>query len=54
MEAQQSKWETVKTLFEAAQGVDPEELSQFLAAKCQDAEICAEVERLLSGVPSGR
>jgi serine/threonine protein kinase/tetratricopeptide (TPR) repeat protein len=48
MEAQQSKWETVKTLFEAAQGVDPEELSQFLAAKCQDAEICAEVERLLS------
>ena len=47
MEAQQSKWETVKTLFEAAEGVDPQELSQFLAAKCQDPEICAEVERLL-------
>src|SRR5580692_8406438 len=47
MEAQQSKWETVKTLFEAAQDIAPEELSQFLATKCHDPEICAEVERLL-------
>jgi eukaryotic-like serine/threonine-protein kinase len=47
MEAQQSKWEIVKTLFEAAQGIAPEELSQFLATKCHDAEICAEVVRLL-------
>jgi eukaryotic-like serine/threonine-protein kinase len=47
MEAQQSKWETVKSLFEAAQGIAPAELSQFLATKCQDKEVCAEVERLL-------
>ena len=47
MEAQQSKWETVKSLFEAAQGIAPEELSQFLATRCQDREVCAEVERLL-------
>ena len=47
MEAQQSKWETVKSLFEAAQGVAPEELSEFLAARCQDKEVCAEVVRLL-------
>jgi len=47
MEAQQSKWETVKSLFEAAQGVSPEERSDFLAARCQDKEVCAEVTRLL-------
>ena len=47
MEAQQSKWETVKSLFEAAQGIAPEELSQFLATRCQDKDVCAEVERLL-------
>ena len=47
MEAQQSKWETVKSLFEAAQGIGPDELSQFLATRCQDKEVCAEVERLL-------
>ncbi|HKF04731.1 MAG TPA: protein kinase [Candidatus Sulfotelmatobacter sp.] len=46
MEAQ-SKWETVKSLFEAAQEVAPEDLSQFLATRCQDPEVCAEVERLL-------
>ena len=47
MEAQQGKWETVKSLFEAAQGIAPEDVSRFLAAQCSDAEICAEVERLL-------
>ena len=47
MEAQQSKWETVKSLFEAAQGIAPEKLSEFLATRCQDKEVCAEVERLL-------
>jgi eukaryotic-like serine/threonine-protein kinase len=48
MEARQGKWETVKSLFEAAQGVAPEELSEFLAARCQDPEVCAEVVRLLA------
>ena len=47
MEAHQGKWETVKSLFEAAQGVAPEEVSRFLAGQCPDPEICAEVERLL-------
>jgi serine/threonine protein kinase len=47
MEAQQSKWETVKSLFEAAQGIAPAELAEFLATRCQDKEVCAEVERLL-------
>lgn len=46
MEAQ-SKWETVKSLFEAAQGIPPEQLSEFLATRCPDKEVCAEVERLL-------
>ena len=47
MATQQDKWETVKSLFEAAQGVAPEELAQFLAAQCPDKEVCAEVMRLL-------
>ena len=48
MEAQPGKWETVKSLFDAAQGIPPEELPQFLAARCQDKEVCAEVVRLLA------
>ncbi len=47
MEAPPSKWETVKTLFEAAQELAPEKVSQFLAANCQDSQIREEVERLL-------
>lgn len=48
MEAHQGKWETVKSLFEAAEGISPAELPQFLAARCDDEEVCAEVMRLLS------
>ena len=47
MGAPPGKWETVKGLFEAAQELAPEEVSQFLAANCGDSEIREEVERLL-------
>jgi serine/threonine protein kinase/Tfp pilus assembly protein PilF len=47
MEAQPTKWETVKNLFEAAQEIDPAEVPQYLAAHCADPEIRSEVERLL-------
>lgn len=47
MEVPPSKWETVKTLFEAAQELAPEEVSQFLAINCGDRQIREEVERLL-------
>jgi eukaryotic-like serine/threonine-protein kinase len=47
MEAQPTKWETVKSLFESAQEIAPAEVSQYLAEKCSDPEIRAEVERLL-------
>jgi serine/threonine protein kinase len=48
MEAQPTKWETVKALFEAALDVPPEEVSRFLTERCTDADVCAEVERLLT------
>jgi serine/threonine protein kinase len=48
MEAQPTKWETVKALFEAALEVPPEEVSRFLTERCTDADVCAEVERLLT------
>ena len=48
MEAQPTKWETVKALFEAALEVPPEEVSRFLTQRCTDADVCAEVERLLT------
>jgi len=47
MEAQPSKWEAVKALFESAENVAPHELSQFLTERCPDPEIRSEVERLL-------
>jgi predicted Ser/Thr protein kinase/Flp pilus assembly protein TadD len=47
MEAEPTKWETVKLLFEAAQEIAPAEVSQYLAEKCSDPEIRSEVERLL-------
>ena len=48
MGTKQAKWETVKALFESAQELPPDQVSPFLAQKCQDTEIRAEVERLLS------
>jgi len=48
METQPAKWEIVKSLFEAAQDLPPEEVAQFLADRCQDPDVCREVQRLLS------
>src|SRR5215471_5676058 len=47
MEAQPTKWETVKNLFEAAQEMFPDEASRFLAEHCPDCQLRTEVERLL-------
>ena len=47
MEAQPTKWETVKNLFEAAQELPPEQVSEFLAEHCTDVSVRVEVERLL-------
>jgi serine/threonine protein kinase/Flp pilus assembly protein TadD len=47
MGTKQAKWETVKALFESAQELPPDEVLPFLAQKCQDGEVRAEVERLL-------
>ena len=47
MEAQPTKWETVKNLFEAAQELPSEQVSEFLAEHCTDVSVRAEVERLL-------
>ena len=48
MGTKQAKWETVKALFESAQDLPPDQVSLFLVQNCQDAEVRAEVERLLS------
>src|SRR5215471_4689863 len=48
MGTKQAKWETIKALFESAQDLPPDQVSPFLAQNCQDSEIRAEVERLLS------
>src|SRR5208282_1448558 len=42
------KWENIKSLFEAAQGVPPGELPAFLEQQTPDAEIRLEVSRLLA------
>ena len=48
MATQQDNWEAVKALFEAALGQDVAGRSSFLRERCQDASVCAEVERLLA------
>ncbi len=42
------QWETVKSLFEAALEEDFSRRSSFLAERCQDSSVRAEVERLLA------
>ncbi|MGD1025154.1 MAG: protein kinase [Candidatus Sulfotelmatobacter sp.] len=48
MATQQDNWEAVKALFEAALEQDAARRSSFLRERCQDASVCAEVERLLA------
>ena len=48
MATQQDNWEAAKALFEAALEEDPANRSSFLKARCSDASVCAEVERLLA------
>src|SRR5271165_6008752 len=48
MATQQDNWEAVKALFEAALEQDVAGRSSFLRERCQDASVCAEVERLLA------
>ena len=45
---EQTSWETIKSLFEAAQGLSPESLSAFLDSCSPDPSIRAEVSRLLA------
>ena len=42
------QWEAVKELFEAALEEDSARRSSFLQERCNDAGVCAEVERLLA------
>jgi serine/threonine protein kinase/tetratricopeptide (TPR) repeat protein len=48
MEISPDNWEAVKSLFEAAQELAPEEIPAFLAQNCTDSTLRAEVERLLA------
>jgi serine/threonine protein kinase len=48
MATQQDNWEAVKALFEAALEVDVANRSSFLKERCLDANLRAEVERLLT------
>src|ERR1044071_5658811 len=48
MPTQPNQWETVKSLFEAAVEVDSAQRPTWLAERCQDASVRAEVERLLA------
>ncbi|MGB7437299.1 MAG: serine/threonine-protein kinase, partial [Candidatus Acidiferrum sp.] len=48
MELSPEKWETIKSLFEAALEEDSTRRSAFLQGRCPDATVRAEVERLLA------
>jgi eukaryotic-like serine/threonine-protein kinase len=48
MATQPDNWEAVKALFEAALEEEAANRSSFLKARCPDASVCAEVERLLA------
>jgi tetratricopeptide (TPR) repeat protein/TolB-like protein len=48
MATRQDNWEAVKALFEAALEEEAANRSSFLKARCPDASVCAEVERLLA------
>jgi eukaryotic-like serine/threonine-protein kinase len=48
MAVEREKWESIKSLFEAAQDVPPAELLAFLEQQSPDPEIRSEVSRLLS------
>ena len=48
MELSPEKWETIKSLFEAALEEDSTRRSAFLEGRCPDATVRAEVERLLA------
>ena len=47
MASAQEKWETIKALFETAQGLSPKELAAFLAESAPDEDVRAEVQRLV-------
>jgi hypothetical protein len=48
MATQPHNWERVKALFEAALEEDPADRSSFLKERCPDANVRAEVARLLA------
>jgi hypothetical protein len=48
MATQPDNWEAVKALFEAALEEEAANRSSFLKARCPDASVCAEAERLLA------
>ena len=50
MEVPPDKWERVKELFEAALEKPSEQRPQYLADACEDADLCAEVARLLANL----
>lgn len=52
--AEQTRWETIKSLFEAVQGVAPEHVSAFLDSCTPDPNIRAEVTRLLAEYENAR
>lgn len=48
MATRPQNWEAIKALFDAALEEDSTQRSAFLKARCADASVCAEVERLLA------